>query len=65
MDNSVCVTDAEAGRDQRLTPRTPDDWAPRPEVCVFSPDGRRIAYVRPVAAGPTVYNQVFVCDVPD
>jgi WD40 repeat protein len=65
MDKSVCVTDAETGRTERVTPRAPDSSAPRQEACVFSPDARRIAYVRPVAAGGTAYNQVFVCDVPD
>ncbi|HEY8504980.1 MAG TPA: DUF3748 domain-containing protein, partial [Gemmataceae bacterium] len=60
MDNSVFVTDAETARGERLTPRQPDELAPRPEACVFSPDGKKIAYVRPVPAGGKVYNQVFV-----
>ena len=64
MDNSVCVTDVHMGQTVRLTPRSPDETAPRPEACVFSPDGARIAYVRRVPAGGIVYNQVFVCDVP-
>ena len=45
MDNSVFVTDAATGESRRLTPRTTDDAAPRPEACIFSPDGDRIAYV--------------------
>jgi len=32
---------------------------PRPEACVFSPDGLRVAYVRTVEG----YNQVFVASV--
>jgi hypothetical protein len=61
MDNSVCVTEAATGATTRQTPRSAEDTAPRPEVCVFSPDGTRIAYVRPVPSGGRVFNQVFVC----
>jgi hypothetical protein len=64
MDNSVCMTDVVSGQTERLTPRSSDATAPRPEACVFSPDGTRVAYVRSVPAGETVYNQVFVCDIP-
>jgi len=63
MDNSVCVTDVASGRTERLTPRVPDAIAPRPEACVFSPDGRRIAYVRRVANGGAEYNQIFVAHI--
>ena len=62
--NSVCVTDADSGATTRLTVASPGRPAPRPEACVFSPDGSRIAYVRPVPSGGIVYNQVFVCAVP-
>ncbi len=63
MDNSVCVTNAATGATHRLTPRRPVAHAPRPEACVFSPNGRAIAYVRAVAAGAEArpFNQVFVC----
>jgi Tol biopolymer transport system component len=64
MDNGVCATAVVSGQTEQLTPRSSDETAPRPEACVFSPDGSRIAYVRPVPTGGTVYNQVFVCDVP-
>jgi WD40 repeat protein len=60
MDNSVCVTDVEAGRTLRLTPRSADGVAPRPEACVFSPDGSRIAFVRRVPQGGEAFNQIFV-----
>jgi hypothetical protein len=63
-DGSVCVTDGITGRTDLLTSRTPGEAAPRPEACVLSPDGRRVAYVRRVPTGGIVYNQVFVCDVP-
>ncbi len=74
MDRSVCVTDAESGRTHRLT--QPDSGAetaaglarnvptrasaPLPEACVFSPCGRKIAYVRQVGG----WNQVFVLEIP-
>ncbi len=59
-DNSIFVTDVPSGGSTRLTPRSNDSTAPRPEACVFSPDGNRIAYVRPVAERTTVYNQIYV-----
>ncbi|HMO86756.1 MAG TPA: hypothetical protein PKC18_17745, partial [Lacipirellulaceae bacterium] len=49
----------------RLTPREPPDRAPRPEACVFSPDGRRIAYARTVEMPMGKFNQIFVLDVAD
>jgi hypothetical protein len=60
MDNSVCVTDARDGKTTRLTDRAEDATAPRPEACVFAPDGRHIAYVRPTRIGEVFYNQVLV-----
>jgi len=60
MDNSVCVTDAATGATTRLTPRCDDTSAPRPEACVYSPDGSKIAFVRRVPAPDAPANQVFV-----
>ncbi|MGC8991010.1 MAG: TolB family protein, partial [Verrucomicrobiia bacterium] len=51
MDRSVCVTDTESGVTHRLTAPTSEETAPRPEACVFSPDGKKIAYVRRVPGG--------------
>jgi hypothetical protein len=45
-----------------LTDRTENPSAPRPEACVFSPDGKRIAYVRQVEKDGGADNQVFVVD---
>lgn len=60
MDNSIFITDAETGISTRLTPRYDHATAPRPEACVFSPDGSRIALVRNIPAGSTAFNQIFV-----
>ena len=59
-DNSVCVTSAATGETQRLTPRSDDATAPRSEACVFSPDGKTLAYMRPVAEGGRLNSQIFV-----
>ena len=58
MDGSVCLTDAHTGQTRRLTqPNVPTRAsAPLPEACVFSPDGRHIAFVRQLDG----WNQVFV-----
>ena len=60
VDNSIAVTDIRTGKTTRLTPRSDDASAPRPEACVFSPDGRHIAFVRRLPTGGTLYNQIFV-----
>jgi len=60
MDRSVCVTEVGSGRTERLTEATAPDRAPRPEACVFSPDGSSIAYVRRVPSPVEPANQVFV-----
>ena len=60
IDNSVCVTEAETGKTMRLTERFEAEVAPRPEACVFAPDGKQVAYVRPVRMGDACFNQVFV-----
>ncbi len=66
MDNSVFVTDIQSGLSHRVTMRASNTSAPRPEACVFSPDGRQIAYVRPVVSASGTWNQIFVvrCDLP-
>ncbi len=59
MDRSVFVTEVATGRSIRVTRRTAPAISPRPEACVFSPDGRSIAYIRTVEE----QNQVFVVEV--
>ena len=63
MDNSVFLIDTQTGAGTPLTARTPDDFAPRPEACVFAPDGRTIAYIRRVKMGNEMFNQIFTVAV--
>jgi hypothetical protein len=65
LDNSVAITDSDTGVTTRLTPRSEDSEAPRPEACVFAPDNRRIALVRPVVASDGTHNQIFVVTLKD
>ncbi len=65
MDNSVCQTDGNTGKTIRLTSRSDDTAAPRPEACVFSPDGKHIAFVRAVPESGRTFNQIFVVGLTD
>lgn len=60
MDNSIFVTDTATGRSRRVTARTGDENAPRPEACVYSPDGNKIAFVRREKTGGGEANQICV-----
>lgn len=63
MDGSVCVTQIESGATQRLTePRRGAD-GPEALACVFSPDGRQIAYTRRVVGDGAVFAQIFTVEV--
>ncbi len=57
VDGCVCTRDTVAGTGTRLTAKSEEP--PRPEACVFSPDGRRIAYVRTMAGS----NQICIVEV--
>jgi len=59
IDNSVAATDVRTGVTTRLTPRSEDAQSPRPEACVFSPNGSRIAYVRRSKIDGRDYNQIW------
>lgn len=63
MDNSICVTEADSGVTTRITHRSSDEFAPRPEACVFSPDGRQIAFIRRAAQAHGTANQIFLAEV--
>ena len=56
LEGRVAVTDVETGAHRALTGAAGAQEQPRPEACVFSPDGSEIAYVKRVGE----YNQVFV-----
>lgn len=58
IEGCVCLVDVRDGTMKRLTAPS-DGPAPRPEACVFSPDGRRVAHVRPIGG----FNQIFSVDV--
>jgi len=60
LDNSVFLTDTQTGKGTRLTSRSGNTEAPLPEACVFSPDGKKIAYLRRVLENGSRYNQIFV-----
>lgn len=64
MDGSVCVTDADTGRTERLTPQREGGAAPSALACVFSPDGRAIAYTREVAGAGGTFPQIFTVTLP-
>jgi hypothetical protein len=64
LDGSVCVTDVATGRTERLTPRREGGAAPSALACVFSPDGRAIAYTREVAGPGGTFPQVFIVTLP-
>ena len=60
MDHSVFATEIATGESIRLTGRSTDSESPRPEACVFSPDGLKIAYLRNLGLGKNRFNQIFV-----
>ena len=49
-----------SGKTKRVTERTDDATAPRSEACVFSPDGKKIAYLRRLTQAGQAANQIFV-----
>ena len=55
-DNSVFVINVASGQSSRLTPRATNENAPLALACVFSPDGKSIAYQKRVDG----WNQIFV-----
>jgi hypothetical protein len=65
MDNSVCVTEAATGKTTRLAARSEGATAPTPEACVFSPDGKKIAYHRAIGTGADCFRQVFLVCLED
>jgi roadblock/LC7 domain-containing protein len=62
-DGGVVITDAATGRSWRVTPDLGGGVKLRPEACVFSPDGRRVAFVGEVTGGRRASNQIFVVNL--
>jgi hypothetical protein len=60
---SVWVVEVASGASIALTPAAVGSGAPRPEACVFSPDGRRIAFMRQQPTSAGLHNQIFCVDV--
>jgi len=63
MGGSIAITDVKTGMTTRLTAPAEGSRVPRPEACVFSPDGKKIAFVRRAANGAVECNQVWVLRV--
>lgn len=61
MDGSVCLTDADTSETRRLT--RPDPTT-QPQACVVSPDGRRIAFLRPAAGPGGTFSQIWTVPIP-
>ena len=59
MDNSVFLTDATTGKSRRVTDRS-DESAPQPEACVFSPDGKKVAFMRQKSVSGIEANHICV-----
>jgi Tol biopolymer transport system component len=62
-DNSIFVTEVATGKSTRLTERRDDSRSPLPQACVFSPDGKQVAFVRPVATNAATFNQIFIVNL--
>jgi hypothetical protein len=58
-DGSVFITNAKTSQSRRNTGRTPPNQPLLPHACVFSPDGKKVAYLRRVDEK----NQIFVASV--
>jgi Tol biopolymer transport system component len=61
-DGSVWIVNTATGDCRRVTEPASGESLPRPEACVFSPDGLKIAYVQPVVRGGATWNQIFVVE---
>jgi Tol biopolymer transport system component len=61
-DGSVWTINTNNSETRQLTVAIKDELAPRGEACIFSPNGKHIAYVQPVSRGHATYNQIFVVE---
>ena len=61
-DGRIAIADTISEAVRFLTDRGPVAEAPRPEACVFSPDGSKIAFVRRTKTGAVEQNQIWVVE---
>jgi hypothetical protein len=61
----VALTDTLTGATRIITSTADGQGPVRPEACVFSPDGRRIAYLRQFFGESAAWNQIFVAEIND
>jgi hypothetical protein len=59
MDSSVFVTEVATGRPIRLTARDPQT-PPMRETCIFSPDGKNIAFLKHLPEGARHFPKIFL-----
>lgn len=59
MGRGIAVTDVATGISHPVGGVLPPHQTPRPEACVFSPNGRQIAFVAECGADTSTFNQVF------
>lgn len=62
VDECVCEIECNTGTIKKLTDRMDVEDCPRPEACVYSPDGRKIAFVRNRKTIGATSNQVCVVE---
>ncbi len=61
-DGSLWNINTNTGETRRLTSAPAEKCWPRAEACIFSPNGKYIAYVQPANRGDAMYNQIFVVE---
>jgi hypothetical protein len=63
-DHSVMTVDVASGKSVRMTPPAAAEYRPRPVACVFSPDGRHIAFCREIEGSQGRFNQLCIVESP-
>jgi Protein of unknown function (DUF3748)/WD40-like Beta Propeller Repeat len=61
-DERIAIANATTGELQFLTEKRSRSEAPRPEACVFSPDGKSISFVRRLQSNGSEFNQICVAE---
>jgi hypothetical protein len=63
-DGSVMTVDVASGKSTRITPPSASSDRLRPEACVYSPDGRHIAFCREIEGPEGRFNQICIVETP-